>query len=118
MTDTNIYELIEMWCKHQQRTVYSLYSKKDSKLTRSTLRSIRESNNPEFKTIELVAEELQISVPDFFAGPKEQKKVPTEKEWMLIESLRRIGNQDAYELILHYVEGLMQIFEKKEHNKK
>ena len=99
MADNNIYELIQKWCEHQRRSVYSLYKEEGARLTESTIRSIRDGGNPEYETLKVLANELHVPVPDFLAGPKGSGMVLTDEEWKLIEMFRSL-NKSQYDLAI------------------
>lgn len=104
MADKNIYELIQKWCEHQNRSVYSLYKDEGAKLTESTIRSIRDGDNPEYATLKILADELHVPVPDFLIGPGGPGKALTEDEWAVVEMLRSI-DKNQYDLAMRLLKA-------------
>lgn len=91
MADSSIYELTQKWCESQNRSIYSLYKNEDGLLKESTFESIKRGNNPEYETLKIIANELHVSLSDFFKGPGDVT-VLTDKERIVVESMRSVDS--------------------------
>ena len=91
MADSSIYELTQKWCESQNRSIYSLYKNEDGLLKESTFESIKKGNNPEYETLKIIANELHVSLSDFFKGPGDVT-VLTDKERIVVESMRSVDS--------------------------